>query len=149
VTDTLERVQRVVDFLEAHLFEDLPLATIADQGACSPWHFHRVFHSLTGETPAAYVWKRRLSEICRRLVETRQPLVDIALDCGFESERPRHAGTRQATTSRFLDACRKAECPRVSPWRRAFGDNLGTVELAWYRAHSTSNHRMTTPRRWS
>src|SRR5262249_49815008 len=86
MTDTLERIQRVVDFMEAHLFEDLPLATIADRGACSPWHFHRVFQSLTGETPAGYVWKRRLSEICRRLIETRQPLVDVALDCGFESQ---------------------------------------------------------------
>ena len=86
MTDTLERIQRVVDFMEAHLFEDLPLAAIADQGACSPWHFHRMFQSLTGETPAGYVWKRRLSEICRRLIETRQRLVDVALDCGFESQ---------------------------------------------------------------
>src|SRR5262245_33828055 len=86
VSDTLQRVQRAIDFVEAHLFEDLPLTTVADHGGCSPWHFHRLFVSLTGETPATYVWKRRLSEICRRLVETRQPLVDVALDCGFESQ---------------------------------------------------------------
>ena len=86
MTDTLERVQRVVDFIEVHLFEDLPLATIAGQGECSPWHLHRVFQSLTGETPATYVWKRRLSEICRRLIETKQPLVEVALECGFESQ---------------------------------------------------------------
>jgi len=86
VSDTLERIQRAIDFVEARLFEELPLAAIAGHGGCSPWHFHRLFVSLTGETPATYVWKRRLSEICRRLVETRQPLVDIALDCGFESQ---------------------------------------------------------------
>src|SRR5262249_32090896 len=94
VTDTLERIQRVVDFMEAHLFEDLPLAAIADQGACSPWHFHRMFQSPTGETPAGYVWKRRLSEICRRLIETRQRLVDVALDCGFESHAAGHIRPR-------------------------------------------------------
>ena len=84
--DTLERIRRAIDFVEAHLFEDLPLAVIAEHGGCSPWHFHRLFAALTGETPATYIWKRRLSEICRRLVETRQPLVDVALDCGFESQ---------------------------------------------------------------
>jgi AraC family transcriptional regulator len=86
VNDTLERIQRALDFVEAHLFEDVPLGAIAQRGACSPWHFHRLFLALTGETPAAYVWKRRLSEICRRLVETEQPIVDLALDCGFESQ---------------------------------------------------------------
>lgn len=86
VSDTLDRVQRAIDFMEAHLFEDLSLATIAARGATSPWHFHRLFVSLTGETPVTYRWKRRLSEICRRLLETRQPLVDIALECGYESQ---------------------------------------------------------------
>jgi AraC family transcriptional regulator len=86
VSNTLERVQRAIDFMEAHLLDDLPLAAVADRAACSPWHFHRLFVALTGETPAGYVWKRRLAEICRRLVETSQPLVDVALDCGFESQ---------------------------------------------------------------
>jgi AraC family transcriptional regulator len=86
VSDTLERIQRAIDYVEAHLSEELRLAAVAEQGGCSPWHFHRLFVALTGETPATYVWKRRLSEICRRLVETRQPLVDVALDWGFESQ---------------------------------------------------------------
>jgi AraC family transcriptional regulator len=86
VSVTLERIQRGIDFVEAHLFEEVPLTAIAERGGSSPWHFHRVFVALTGETPASYVWKRRLSEICRRLVETRQPLVEVALECGFESQ---------------------------------------------------------------
>jgi AraC family transcriptional regulator len=86
VNDALDRIQRGIAFIEAHLFERPPLAAIAAHGSTSPWHFHRVFVALTGETPANYVWKRQLSEICRRLVETRQPLVDLALDAGFESQ---------------------------------------------------------------
>src|SRR4029453_9346425 len=89
VSDTLRRVQRAIDFVEAHLFEELPLTAIAERGSCSPWHFHRLFVALTGETPATYVWKRRLSEICRRLIETRHPLVGVALPCGFEPPSPR------------------------------------------------------------
>src|SRR5262249_14441508 len=68
----------------------------------SPWHFHRVFVSLTGETPATYTWKRQLAEICRRLVETSRPIVEIALDAGFESQASftraftRHVGVSPA-----------------------------------------------------
>lgn len=96
---TLDRIQRAIDFVEARLFDDLPLASIAAEAGSSPWHFHRQFAALTGETPAGYVWKRRLSEICRRLLETREPLVEIALSCGFESQASftraftRHVGT--------------------------------------------------------
>lgn len=83
---TLDRVQRAIDFVEANLFEEVPLTEIAKHGGSSPWHFHRLFTAITGETPASYVWKRRLSEICRRLVGTDQPIVDLALECGFESQ---------------------------------------------------------------
>ena len=86
MTDTLDRIERALVFVEAHLFEKVPLAALAEHVGSSPWHFHRLFTALTGETPAAYVWKRRMSEICRRLVETEQPLVELALDCGFESQ---------------------------------------------------------------
>src|SRR5262249_7893269 len=101
-SDTLERIGRGLAFIEAHLFERPTLGAIADRSATSPWHFHRVFVALTGETPAGYVWKRQLSEICRRLVETRQPLVEVALDCGFESQATftraftRHVGVSPA-----------------------------------------------------
>lgn len=83
---TLVQVQRAIDFIEARLFEELPLHSVAAAAAASPWHFHRLFGAITGETPATYVWKRRLCEICQRLVNTDDRLVDIALDSGFESQ---------------------------------------------------------------
>lgn len=102
VSDTLERIGRGIDFIEAHLFERPTLAAIAAASGMSPWHFHRVFASLAGETPAAYVWKRQLADICRRLVETDEPLVEIALAAGFESQASftraftRHVGVSPA-----------------------------------------------------
>jgi AraC-like DNA-binding protein len=74
MNDTLVRLQRAIDFVEAGLFDNLPLSAIAGAASCSPWHFHRLFTSLTGETPAGYVRKRRLADICRRLVETQEPV---------------------------------------------------------------------------
>jgi AraC family transcriptional regulator len=83
MNDAIQRLQRGLAFIESHLFERPALAASA---AMSPWHFHRVFVALTGDTPAGYVWKRQVSEICRRLVETQEPLVDLALASGFESQ---------------------------------------------------------------
>ena len=60
MNDTLVRLQRAIDLVEANLFDDLPLASMAGAASCSPWHFHRLFTALTGETPAGYVRKRRL-----------------------------------------------------------------------------------------
>jgi AraC family transcriptional regulator len=86
VDDLVPRIQRAIDFVESHLFGDLPLGAIAQAAAFSPYHFHRLFTALTGETPQSYVRKRRVAEICSRLVETDQPIAELALDCGFESQ---------------------------------------------------------------
>lgn len=87
MNDTRERIRRALDLVEARLFdEQLALAAMARAAAFSPWHFHRLFVALTGETPASYVRKRRLAEICLRLCETTEPIVDLALECGFESQ---------------------------------------------------------------
>lgn len=55
MNDTLRRIERAIGFVEGRLFDELPLAAIAAHAACSPWHFHRLFAALTGETPASYV----------------------------------------------------------------------------------------------
>lgn len=72
--------------MEAGLFEEVSLAEIARAAGMSRWHFHRMFAALAGEPPATYLRRRRMSEICRRLVETDEPLIDLALSCGFASQ---------------------------------------------------------------
>ena len=54
VNDALDRIQRGIDFIEAHLFERPSLAAIARHAGVSPWHFRRVFTAITGETPAGF-----------------------------------------------------------------------------------------------
>lgn len=86
MNDALVRIQRALDLVEAQLFDDLSLEAIASAAAFSPYHFHRLFVALTGETPQSYVRRRRIAEICSRLADTDQPIVELALDCGFESQ---------------------------------------------------------------
>jgi AraC family transcriptional regulator len=87
VNDTLERIGRALDVVETRLFDErLAPADLARAAAFSPWHFHRVFLALTGETPAGYVRRRRFAEICHRLCETPDAIATLALDCGFGSQ---------------------------------------------------------------
>src|SRR6267143_1069627 len=45
-----KRVNLVIDHVSAHLAEDLSLEGLARVAAFSPFHFHRIFRAITGET---------------------------------------------------------------------------------------------------
>lgn len=55
------RIHRVTDHIDAHLAEPLDLAVLASIAHFSAWHFHRVFQTMTGETLADPVRRRRAS----------------------------------------------------------------------------------------
>jgi AraC family transcriptional regulator len=80
------QIERALAHIEAHLEEPLALRDVARAAGMSPWHFHRVFAALVGETPAGYVRRRRLGDACRRLVESDEPIAALALASGFESQ---------------------------------------------------------------
>lgn len=80
------RVYKAITYIDQNLFAQIDLESIASAGAFSPFHFHRVFTSLMGMTVNEYVRKRRLNEAARRLIETDQDILDLALECQYESQ---------------------------------------------------------------
>jgi AraC family transcriptional regulator len=80
------RMNRVVDYIQAHLSEPLDLNRIAAVACFSPFHFHRLFAAWMGETLQTFVQRLRLEHAAQTLVFDRTKSVsDIALDCGFAS----------------------------------------------------------------
>lgn len=80
------RINRVVDYIDAHLAEPLDLATLAGVAHFSPWHFHRVFQGATGETLADCVRRHRLEAAARRLLGSPpQSALAVAVEVGFAS----------------------------------------------------------------
>jgi len=79
------RVQRGRQAMDEMLNENLPLEQIARLAHLSPFHFHRAFCAVFGETPHAYRTRRRLERASRLLKETDFPVTDVCLDTGFES----------------------------------------------------------------
>ena len=54
-------VQRMQDYIEAHLEETVGLSDLAKVSLFSPWHSHRLFQEYTGLTPANYIRRLRLA----------------------------------------------------------------------------------------
>jgi len=78
-------LQRVFRYVDDHLAEDLSLAVLARVSGYSQYHFHRMFHATTGQTPHEYVLKRRVNTAASRLLYERCSITRIALECGFSS----------------------------------------------------------------
>lgn len=84
--DYVERVNRAIDHVSRHLAEPLRLEEVARAACFSPFHFHRVFRALLGETLQQFVKRSRLERALRRMShEPDTPLTEIALAVGFGS----------------------------------------------------------------
>lgn len=80
-----ERVLRVLVEIESNLSEDLTLETLSRQGDFSPYHFHRVFRALVGESLKEYVRQLRLERAAHELTFSARSIIDLALDAGYET----------------------------------------------------------------
>jgi AraC family transcriptional regulator len=81
-----DRLARVLDYIESRLDEPLTLAEIAEQANLSPFHFSRCFKRTLGVSLANFVAMRRIERATALLVQSRQPLAEIALAVGFENQ---------------------------------------------------------------
>lgn len=92
-------IDRVIAHLQACLREHQPLpdlealAAIAHQ---SPFHFHRLYRALTGETPGRTVARLRLLQALQLLGQADSRVTEVALSVGFESPQALARACRQA-----------------------------------------------------
>ncbi|MGR4069586.1 helix-turn-helix domain-containing protein [Halomonas sp. LR3S48] len=90
------RLRQVLDYIEAHLDQPLPLTELAAQVQLSEYHFARMFKQSQGLSPHQYVLQRRLVQAETLLHDTTLPLTEIALACGFSSSSHLASRFRQA-----------------------------------------------------
>jgi AraC family transcriptional regulator len=80
------RVNRVMDHIQAHRAEALSLESLAAVAAFSPFHFHRIFKAMTGETVSEFVQRVRLESAAGALLSRpHSDILEVALDNGFSS----------------------------------------------------------------
>lgn len=77
-----DTVNRVVDYLEEHLAEDLSLDRLADAFHLSKFHLSRQFKEYTGLTIYQFIMKKRLI-FARAMLKAGRPVMAACMDCGF------------------------------------------------------------------
>ncbi len=83
--DYQNRLNIVLDYIRENPDNPGTLDELAAKACFSPWHFHRIFSGMTGESLKSYLRRIRLERAAQRLRKTSQPVIHIALDAGFES----------------------------------------------------------------
>ncbi len=83
--DHVARIARVIDYIGDHLDDDLSLERLADIASYSPYHFHRAFRSLAGETLGDAVRRLRLQRAAVELTKTNREVERVARRAGYAS----------------------------------------------------------------
>ena len=81
----IEAVQRMQDYIETHLNQNITMADLAEASRYSPWYSYRLFTDLLHMTPSVYIRRLRLSKSALRLRDEKVKIIDVAFDTGFES----------------------------------------------------------------
>lgn len=79
----LERINQAIDWISANLDDDLSLQRVAAAAHFSPFHFHRIFKILTGESLLQFVTRLRLERALFLMRSAPRSLTDVAVACGL------------------------------------------------------------------
>jgi AraC family transcriptional regulator len=80
-----EAVRRAVEHVALHLDEALDLERLARLAALSPFHFHRIFRGMLGETPLELHRRLRLERAAWHLLNEDTAVTALALDAGYDT----------------------------------------------------------------
>ena len=77
----ISRINRVIDYVEANIDQDLSLASLAKVANFSQFHFHRIFRAMVGETLNGFSQRIRLEKAAARLWDhPKESITEIAFD---------------------------------------------------------------------
>lgn len=86
VEEYRSRINRVIDHIETNIDKDLSLRELSAIAHFSPFHFHRIFGAMVGETLNDFIQRLRLEKAAAKLISNpKNPVTAIALECGFSS----------------------------------------------------------------
>jgi AraC family transcriptional regulator len=100
------QARKVRDYIDSHITGPILVSNLCALARLSEAHFSRSFKRTFGQTPHAFVLRRRLDFAAQYMLQTDVPLCDIALRCGF------------ADQAHFSKHFRQANGLNPSVWRR-------------------------------
>jgi AraC family transcriptional regulator len=100
------QARKVRDYIDRHITDPILVSDLSALVRLSPAHFSRSFRRAFGESPHAFVLRRRLEFAAQYMLQTNLSLCEIALRCGF------------ADQAHFSRQFRRANGLTPSAWRR-------------------------------
>lgn len=78
-------IDMVTSYIQCNIDNDLQLEDLAVQAGFSPFHFHRIFAGIMGETVAEYVQRIRMAMVVQRLLNSSESVTEIGLAAGYKT----------------------------------------------------------------
>ncbi|WP_214483667.1 AraC family transcriptional regulator [Bacillus sp. SM2101] len=126
-------IQKVIEYIELNLQNDLTLEELANKANFSIYHFHRVFHTLVGASVMEYVRKRRLVQAANKISCTDIRVIDVALENGFRSHETFTRSFKKLfkmTPSEYRKRRIKTHLyPKANVLQRRYNPYLGGIEM--------------------
>lgn len=79
------QLRQILDYIDAHIDQEIKLADLAQLLDMSQFHFSRLFKHSVGVSPYQYLLQQRVERAKQLLKNTDRLITDIALACGFNS----------------------------------------------------------------
>ena len=90
------RLRHVLEYMQAHLEQDLSLAALAAATQMNPYYFSRLFKQSTGLSPHHYLLRQRIERAKELLTGPRRRIAEVSQELGFANQ------SHFATTFRAL-----------------------------------------------
>src|SRR5882724_2227981 len=82
----LAAISKVLDFIQAHLDDELTPGQLAGVACFSQHHFHRIFRGVVGESVMDHVRRLRMERAAHQLKAGKESVARIALDAGYGAQ---------------------------------------------------------------
>ena len=83
--DYRQRITRVVEYIHNHLDDQLNVEKLAEVACFSPYHWHRIYHAMTGETATQTLRRLRHHRAAGELIHGDKSIAEIAKRAGYGS----------------------------------------------------------------
>ncbi|MGY0597109.1 helix-turn-helix domain-containing protein [Vibrio sp. JZG10] len=120
--DYHQRLVPVIRYLEQHFNDPLNLLEVAALANLSPYHFHRTFKAVQGETLADFIRRLRLEAAADDLFKSKQPVLNIALE---DTEVPKGIELQDFPGGQY--AVMRQQITEFSQYPKAWDDLMSKV----------------------
>lgn len=85
IDDYSKRIDNIVKYIHDNLDGDLSLEHLSEVACFAPYHFHRIFQSIQGQTLKKYVRWIKLQRAAKDLVESEMAIDRISKRAGYDN----------------------------------------------------------------